>query len=162
WVVGDQGVIAHYDGTSWSLVSVPYINSLITVWGAASKDVWIGGELGLLLRWDGSKLSEFSSGGTDTIWLIRGTSATSAFMLVDGEDVNKWDGTSWTANKSLYTMQVSIQTDGTIWAPRTFGATSDFWTGTVWSTRNYPSSNPGQVFVTGSDGWTSDGASGTL
>ncbi len=45
WAAGEGGTILHFDGTSWSPVSVAgYDGKLTSIWGAASTDVWIGGE----------------------------------------------------------------------------------------------------------------------
>jgi len=48
WAAGDDGTVLHFDGETWSLVGVgSYRGSLRTIWGAASDDVWFGGESGI-------------------------------------------------------------------------------------------------------------------
>jgi hypothetical protein len=48
WTVSAQGLILHYDGTSWT-TSHRANHALYSVWATAS-DVWAGGEQGLLLH----------------------------------------------------------------------------------------------------------------
>ncbi|AKV00309.1 hypothetical protein AKJ09_06972 [Labilithrix luteola] len=51
WAAGDNGVLLHFDGTSWSRIPIQgYRGNLRTIWGAASDDVWIGGE-GAMFHW---------------------------------------------------------------------------------------------------------------
>jgi hypothetical protein len=45
WAAGDNGTVLHFDGKHWSHVAVgSYVGKLVTIWGAAPDDVWIGGE----------------------------------------------------------------------------------------------------------------------
>ena len=45
WAAGDGGTVIHFDGHAWSPVLVgQYGGALNAIWGAASDDVWIGGE----------------------------------------------------------------------------------------------------------------------
>lgn len=41
WVVGQAGLVAHWDGTQWKTVSVGTTAPVYGVWGAASNDVWV-------------------------------------------------------------------------------------------------------------------------
>ncbi len=44
WVVGTNGCILHYDGTSFQRIASPTQAALHAVWGVAPDDVWIVGE----------------------------------------------------------------------------------------------------------------------
>ena len=44
WVVGTNGCILHYDGTSFHRIASPTRAALHAVWGVAPDDVWIVGE----------------------------------------------------------------------------------------------------------------------
>ncbi|WP_146645628.1 sialidase family protein [Labilithrix luteola] len=48
WVAGPEGTVLHFDGERWSKIDVgDYHGRLETIWGSASDDVWIGGELAM-------------------------------------------------------------------------------------------------------------------
>jgi hypothetical protein len=53
----DQGVVLHFDGTSWSPMPVPPTGPLLDVWGTSSTDVYAVG-VGTLLHFDGQGWSE--------------------------------------------------------------------------------------------------------
>jgi hypothetical protein len=55
WIVGEQGVALHFDGTAWTRVMTPTRSTLLTVAGRGKDEVWaVGGPPAVLLRWDGS------------------------------------------------------------------------------------------------------------
>jgi hypothetical protein len=66
WAVGDFGVLAHWDGTTWT-DTVPANNDRFedshqSVWGAASNDVWAVGDAGVISHWNGSSWSQTQVG----------------------------------------------------------------------------------------------------
>jgi len=127
----------HWDGTSWSLVKGPPVESsgLSSVKAFAANDVWAVGwkdrddftSLTLTLHWDGTAWSEVPSpnvsdqtslhgvdGATaDDVWAVgySGFSGVGALTM-------HWDGTSWTV--------VPTPTDGVFYAVKAFSAT-DVW-----------------------------------
>jgi hypothetical protein len=92
--VGDDGVVLHFDGTTWSVSLNRMAGRLRGVWGRAANDVWVvgGGQepdedrASLLLHWDGATWTEsytcqsegnrFASGGwaanLEDIWGLAG------------------------------------------------------------------------------------------
>jgi hypothetical protein len=55
WAVGDgrflsDGVLLHYDGTSWTWLSSGTTNPLYGVWGTSAGDVWAVGSGGTILH----------------------------------------------------------------------------------------------------------------
>jgi hypothetical protein len=51
FAVGQFGVIVHYDGSAWSVMSAPTGSSLNAVWGASSTDVFAVGQNGFVLHY---------------------------------------------------------------------------------------------------------------
>src|SRR5439155_8138210 len=62
----NNGVIDHYDGTSWNR-QLTLTEHVITVWGASSADVVAVGSNGLILHSDGTRWRRESSGTTQSI-----------------------------------------------------------------------------------------------
>jgi hypothetical protein len=65
---GDDGVMLHYDGTSWADVTPAVIrdSQIITLrftslWGTGPSDVWTVGTNGLTLHYDGTDWVELSA-----------------------------------------------------------------------------------------------------
>ena len=54
WSVGENGLIAHWDGTVWTAVPSGTTQMLWNVWGSAANDVWAVGNAGTVLHWDGT------------------------------------------------------------------------------------------------------------
>ncbi len=74
WVVGDLGVIVHYDGTAWSHVLSSTGNDLISLWGVGPDEVLaVGGRsIGTLARWDGTSWTSEEAGrfaGLNGVWM---------------------------------------------------------------------------------------------
>lgn len=70
WVVGALGLVRHYDGMGWSTIptSGPSLD-LLTVWAADPTRVYMAGEGGRLLLWDGRRLIDKSRDTTSTATL---------------------------------------------------------------------------------------------
>jgi hypothetical protein len=54
WAVGDMGTIAHFDGTTWSLVPSGVTDNLTGIMGSGPSDVYATGDQGNVLHWDGT------------------------------------------------------------------------------------------------------------
>jgi len=143
WAVGVSGnssgpqqtLIEHFDGTSWSIVPSPNVNSpqfnvLLGAAAAASNDVWALGSYGsfgnsvfvLALHWDGSTWSVVSTPNpgptnnavravalipdTNHIWAVGLAGTVSTFQAL----IEQWDGTSWSvvSTPSTGTSQSSL------------------------------------------------------
>jgi hypothetical protein len=50
WAVGDNGVIIHWNGSTWSPSSSGTTRTVQGVWGSSSNDVWVAGDKALLRR----------------------------------------------------------------------------------------------------------------
>lgn len=54
FVVGDNGTILHFNGTTWETQSSGTTSDLLCVWGQDGNDVFAGGRDGLILQYDGN------------------------------------------------------------------------------------------------------------
>ncbi len=105
WAVGGDIVtrtgaaLWRYDGTAWGRVAVPEAVAhvaLYKVWGRRADDVWICGEEGALLRWQGSTWEVVETANTRTLFTVSG--AGDAAYAVGGFGngaVMRWDGAAW-------------------------------------------------------------------
>jgi hypothetical protein len=57
WVVGAGGAY-HWDGTMWAQPGWPWCNRPLAISGRASNDIWMVGQAGLRVHWNGSKLTQ--------------------------------------------------------------------------------------------------------
>lgn len=66
WLVGDLGLIRHWDGTTMTSLDLPDgipQASLQGVWATSSNDIWIVGDGALLLHYDGTQFKRIPVGG---------------------------------------------------------------------------------------------------
>lgn len=84
WAVGDNGTIAHYDGTEWRPSATRVDDRLYGVYGSGPGDVYaVGGTgRGLILRWNGSSWIQFD----ETANLLRSVSTSPDGPLYVGGD----------------------------------------------------------------------------
>jgi hypothetical protein len=62
WAVGEDGLLLHYDGVSWSLGPQATLATLYAVWGAGPGDVFAAGAQGTLLHYDGATWEPIRTG----------------------------------------------------------------------------------------------------
>jgi hypothetical protein len=74
-----------------NVASSPYLG----VWGDSSSNVFIVGERGAILRYDGASLSSMESGTTSDLHGVWG-SASSNVIAVGGGTILRYDGVRWT------------------------------------------------------------------
>lgn len=84
WAVGGnvdgaqpRSSLMHHDGTSWTSVPLPpeaNNRTLFKVTGTAEDDVWVCGQAGLLMHWDGVMWTVHGSGTFESLFTIHGTS----------------------------------------------------------------------------------------
>jgi hypothetical protein len=85
WAVGGRagryGFLWHYDGTTWTSVSLPddtplnaagELPALFKVWGRASNDVYAVGSDGLMLHYDGTAWTRIPTTTTETLFTVHG------------------------------------------------------------------------------------------
>ncbi|MFL5482655.1 MAG: Ig-like domain-containing protein [Gemmatimonadaceae bacterium] len=102
-VVGNQGFIVQYNGTSWTAATSGTTANLQAVWGVASAPtprVFAVGDGGTILVYDGTSWQPQSSGTAQTLRGVWGTSATNVFAVGDGGVILHYDGTTWSTQTS--------------------------------------------------------------
>jgi hypothetical protein len=83
WIVGAQGTVLHWNGSTLSRLPVPTTKDLTSISGTGQGDVWVGGQDGELLHWDGTVWIEHVSPAARTIedvWTALGADV----LFVDG------------------------------------------------------------------------------
>lgn len=100
WAVGgahgDNGFIAHWNGSKWSTVPSS-AGRLASVWGSGPNDVWaVGGtnEVGTIQHWDGLRwtVSTSMQGIRHSVW---GSGPNDVWTVGDFDPIFHWDGSSW-------------------------------------------------------------------
>jgi hypothetical protein len=186
WIVGDQGTVMHYAGpdagAGWVAVDVPVPTQfpdggvgpagdgdapidLGAVWTDAANDVWIVGDAGVILHFDGNAWTVTPTPlptykGVNGIW---GTSPNNVWATADctstgltctASTLLHWDGTGWTQVPSF----PGTYDLGDIWGfgPDDIWVTSDFgnlfhYDGAAWTQSPTPSSIASWNSVWGAD-----------
>lgn len=134
WVVGaayardggtdTKSLILHQDGKGWAPVEVkpPPDVMLHDVWAAPGKSVWVVGDKGLTLRYDGTAWQAKPTGGLTTLRSVWSDPSGQAWAVGDSYKVFRWDGSQWgpvtqplTPEIGCYFSQVWGIPDGTVW-----------------------------------------------
>lgn len=74
--VGEGGVIATFDGTSWQHARSPVRHTLRAVWFESATRGWAVGDRGTVLEWDGQRWSAIDLGITTDLFAISGAGST--------------------------------------------------------------------------------------
>lgn len=81
------------NGWCW-LYPLPQGNALFDVHGTSANDVWAGGALGALVRFDGTSWSAVDTPSTSSINAVWARAADDAYFARDDGEVMRWNGTS--------------------------------------------------------------------
>lgn len=167
WAVGDEGYVANYDGTSWTLKQPTSVHETLTHVQAWRHEVlaelWYGKGL---LRFDGTGWTKSPWPGpeiNDAFW-----GATPNDVWIPGRSVRHFDGTKWTETRSVtesfYGVHGSTADD--MWMvgstnARSSLARADHFDGTTWKSAEMPSGakrlyavyvvNPKEAYAVGHD-----------
>ncbi|MGB7212970.1 MAG: hypothetical protein WBC97_10125 [Gemmatimonadales bacterium] len=99
WVVGDSGVVLHYDGSTYTTFFPPGITeNLVSVSGTGNSDLWVGGANGFVGHWDGStwaSLGDIALSPVTGLWAS--TDSTAYVGLNNGQILVIYLGGSFTA-----------------------------------------------------------------
>jgi len=87
------------DHTALSLpedeAAVPTIDGLSAVWGSADDDVWVVGDHGMTLHYDGTQWSAIPSGTSVRLYGVHGSGPDDAWAVGEEGAVLHWDGVEW-------------------------------------------------------------------
>ena len=71
WVVGNRGLAAHYDGSSWKEIDADATTDLMRVWANAANDVWAVGRTTETAWFDGTHWTvdkDVTGAGCSSLW----------------------------------------------------------------------------------------------
>lgn len=85
WAVGNQGLLAHWDGQVWTHASPAGLGTreLFAIHGSGSNDIWAVGEQGLLLHFDGQSWSQIAFPSSDALYGVFAQLDGSAWVVGD-------------------------------------------------------------------------------
>ena len=98
YVVGNGGKVLHYDGSAWSDISDTGVNTygLTDVWASGSRAFAVGA-YGTIVHISGTTLATMTSGTTEDLYGVWGTSTADIFAVGAGGTILHYDGTSWSS-----------------------------------------------------------------
>ncbi|MBX5480468.1 MAG: hypothetical protein IRZ16_01275 [Myxococcaceae bacterium] len=108
WAVGGSGfssgsaLLLHYDGTTWTPKDVPPLSrenvfAFYKVWGTSAQDVFVVGQDGVVIHFDGTGWTDQPSGAKDDLISLWGTGPHHV-VAVGGRGngiVAEWNGSEW-------------------------------------------------------------------
>lgn len=132
WAVGADALdgsgptVIHFDGESWE--SVPTGEAQGNLWwvfGFADGPIYMGGEGGVILRYESGVYTLMDTPGTDTVFGIWGANPSDVWAVggtVDASGGFAWrlDGDSWVSEPSL---PADVSDSAALW--KVFGASAD-------------------------------------
>ncbi len=92
WVAGDNGSMAHWNGSAWTIVPAGTTANLRSLWGTSANNVWAVGDT--ITHWDGSAWTDAIGGGVslNDVW---GSSADHVWAVGAAGNVYRFDGSAW-------------------------------------------------------------------
>lgn len=117
WAVGDDGLIAHYNGTAWSVVMSPYQSRINAVTMLSATSGWAVGDNGRILRYNGTVWSAVASPVSEHLNSISMISEIDGWAVGDAGKILHWNGTQWTeftdtGGNSWHDVQMMSATNG--------------------------------------------------
>lgn len=95
WAIAQGGVIAHWDGSAWSLVTSPIATNLNAIWFSSQTHGWIVGDGGKTLRWNGTTWTDFATGIAEDLYCVWGTDSATVFVGGASGRILEWNGAGW-------------------------------------------------------------------
>lgn len=88
-------------GSQFMQVTIPVTDKILrAVWGADPNNVWVVGDEGTVLKWDGSKWTQVPTNFIFSLRGIWGRSASDFYVVGSGGAVLHWNGTAFTQEDS--------------------------------------------------------------
>jgi hypothetical protein len=85
-------------GMGWEwLTPLPYPGELQAVRVLGNGEVWVAGETGLLIRWDGTRWSQVPTGTSQVLRALWSSSDTDVWAVGDAGTVLRWNGSALSA-----------------------------------------------------------------
>jgi hypothetical protein len=103
----DQGIIFHFDGTSWSEVSrTPQIEHQIhlkAAWGTGPADIFVVGDRGKAYHFDGTTWTPQTTSFFRALHEVWGASGSDVFSVASHGVIFHFDGATWARADSSVT-----------------------------------------------------------
>ena len=125
---GNPAVIEHWNGSQWSIVSLPVSATLHSLSAVSANDVWAVGNDRLILNWNGTQWNQVANpaGQGTSLDAVTALSANDAWAInLNGRVTEQWNGTQWTAVPPASALPADFRTAGGI----TFGGSLSGLTG---------------------------------
>jgi hypothetical protein len=91
-----RGSILHFDGEDWTPFEISRMRySASGVWGSSGSDVFVVGENGVILHWNGDVWEEMESGTYEHLVAVRGSAHDNVYAVGARGTVLRYDGSSW-------------------------------------------------------------------
>lgn len=132
YVVGDSNVL-HFNGATWSQLTVPAFSSGASIWATAPNDVWIGA-FTTILHYDGVAWSVSASNLGTTVNAIWGSGPSDVWAVGNFGFVSHWDGAKWTTHPTgspIGFVGVMGSAAGTVYALGSSGELATFHNGAL-------------------------------
>lgn len=98
-------VVLHFDGSAWTRVEIDALagkpasqgSNLFKIWGTSAQDMYIVGDSGLALHYDGQTWTEQPTGVSDPLFTVVGRSAGDVWAVggLIAPVMIHWDGAAW-------------------------------------------------------------------
>ena len=98
---GENGVIIHYDGSSWESQTSGTVRNLNGIWGSSASAVFATGDNGTILHYDGTTWESQTSGTINNLNGIWGSSPSDVFTVGDAGTIFHYDDSTWESQTSL-------------------------------------------------------------
>lgn len=100
WAVGAKGAIHRWRDGGWEVLASGTTSHLRAIWGSSPTDLWVGGDAGTLLRWDGEAFTRYPIPTRGAFTQLAGSGPWDVFALAydaaDGASaLFRWNGSLW-------------------------------------------------------------------
>lgn len=95
--VGTGGVMARWNGSSWTSTTLPAATgrTLRAVFGTSPSSLWIGGDGGTLLFWNGASATSVPSPVGDAIYGVWGSAPNNVWAVAERGRILHFNGAAW-------------------------------------------------------------------
>ncbi len=158
WAVGNDGVIIHYNGSTWTSVASPTGEDLYGIDMISASDGWAIGRSGVILRYNGSSWSVHTDTSNEAWNTISMVSASKGFAGGNSSNnMAEYDGSAWTEFVGPVSDDINdiyMFDGGTGWAVGDSGKIL-YYDGSSWSSDSDQGGEDimGVHMVSTSDGW---------
>lgn len=126
--------ICSVDGICW-YNPLSQGNSLQAAWGSDANNIWVVGDRGTILKWNGGSWSPQISGTTQHLRGVWGSDANNVWAVGDGGVILWWNGGFWSLQSSYTTQDLNGvwgSKSNRVWVVGSNGTLLK-WNGSAWS-----------------------------